>query len=120
MNSGVEEQTAKPLPTRRCTFGIVGGYGATGRAVVAELLKSSDGELLIGGRGPSKLKSFTAGLANRVSAALVDAFDGASLDEFCGRCSVIVNCAGPVTLLQDRVAQAANIAITSTPLAWES
>jgi saccharopine dehydrogenase-like NADP-dependent oxidoreductase len=29
------------------------------------------------------------------------------LDEFCRRCSIIVNCAGPVLLLQDRVAQAA-------------
>lgn len=74
---------------------------------MAELLKSSNGELLIGGRDPSKLKSVTAGLGNRVSAARVDALDAASLDVFCGRCSVIVNCAGPVMQLQDRVAQAA-------------
>ena len=97
----------QPLPTQKSTFGIVGGYGATGRAVVAELLKSGDGELVIGGRDPAKLKSFTAGLGSRVSAARVDALDAASLDEFCSRCSVIVNCAGPVMLLQDRVAQAA-------------
>jgi len=95
------------LPTQKNTFGIVGGYGATGKAVVAELLKSSDGELLIGGRDPAKLESFTAELGTRVSTARVDALDEASLDEFCRRCSVIVNCAGPVMLLQDRVAQAA-------------
>jgi hypothetical protein len=29
------------------------------------------------------------------------------LDDFCGRCSIIINCAGPVIRLQDRVAQAA-------------
>jgi saccharopine dehydrogenase (NAD+, L-lysine forming) len=95
------------LPTQKSTFGIVGGYGATGRAVLAELLKSSDGELLVGGRDPAKLKSLNAELGSRVSAVRVDALDAASLDEFCSRCSVIVNCAGPVMLLQDRVAQAA-------------
>jgi saccharopine dehydrogenase (NAD+, L-lysine forming) len=107
MKSRAEERTAKPLPLQKSTFGIVGGYGATGRAVVAELLKSGDGELLIGGRDPAKLKSVTAELRNGVSAARVDVLDTASLDEFCSRCSVIVNCAGPVMSLQDRVAQAA-------------
>jgi hypothetical protein len=33
--------------------------------------------------------------------------DEKSLDEFCSRCSTIVNCAGPVIVLQDRVAQSA-------------
>lgn len=107
MSLRAEERTAKPLPTQKSTFGLVGGYGATARAVAAELLKSSDGELLIGGRDPAKLKSATAELGSRVSAARVDAMDAASLDEFCRRCSVIVNCAGPVILLEDRVAQAA-------------
>src|SRR5215472_19249345 len=102
-----EERAVEPLPPQKSTFGIVGGYGATGKAVVAELLKSGDGELLIGGRDPAKLKSFTAELGSRVSAARVDALDEASLYEFCRRCSIIVNCAGPVILLQDRVAQAA-------------
>jgi hypothetical protein len=42
-----------------------------------------------------------------VSAARLDVLDVGSLDEFCSRCSIIVNCGGPVMLLQDRVAQAA-------------
>jgi len=37
----------------------------------------------------------------------VDVFNDASLDEFCGRCSIVVNCAGPVKVLEDRVARAA-------------
>jgi len=93
--------------SHRLAFGIVGGYGATGRAVVSELLRSCDGEPLIGGRDPAKLKSAAAEFGSRVSAARLDVLDARSLDEFCGRCSVIVNCAGPVHLLQDRVAQAA-------------
>jgi saccharopine dehydrogenase (NAD+, L-lysine forming) len=40
-------------------------------------------------------------------AACLDILDARSLDDFCSRCSIVVNCAGPVTVLQDRVAKAA-------------
>jgi saccharopine dehydrogenase (NAD+, L-lysine forming) len=93
--------------SQRAIFGIIGGYGATGRVVVSELLKSGDGELLIGGRDPAKLKSLAAEFGSRVSAARLDVLDIRSLDQFCGGCSIVVNCGGPVILLQDRVAQAA-------------
>jgi saccharopine dehydrogenase (NAD+, L-lysine forming) len=89
------------------TFGIVGGYGATGRMVAFELWKSCDGEILIGGRDLDKGKALAAELDGRASAAQVDILDAHSLDEFCSRCSIIVNCAGPVMQLQDCVAQAA-------------
>jgi hypothetical protein len=88
-------------------IGIVGGYGATGRAVAAELLKTCDSELLIGGRDASRLNAMASELGNRVSVAQLDVLDTRSLDDFCSRCSVVVNCGGPVMLLQDRVAQAA-------------
>ncbi len=93
--------------SQSATFGIVGGYGATGRVVVSELLKSGDGELLIGGRDPARLKQLAAEFGSRVSTAHLDVLDVSSLDEFCSGCSVVVNCGGPVMLLQDRVAQAA-------------
>lgn len=93
--------------SRTVTFGIVGGYGATGRIVASELWKSSDGEILIGGRDLAKGKALAAEFANRASAAYLDILDAHSLDDFCSRCSIIVNCAGPVMVLQDRVAQAA-------------
>ncbi|MGO9124202.1 MAG: saccharopine dehydrogenase family protein [Terriglobales bacterium] len=89
------------------TFGIVGGYGATGKMVASELWKSGNGEILIGGRDPAKGRALAAGFDGRVSAAQLDILDARSLEEFCSRCSVIVNCAGPVMVLQDRVAQAA-------------
>lgn len=92
---------------RGATFGIVGAYGATGRAVVAELLKSSEGQILVGGRDAAKLGAFASGFDRRVSPLRVDILDAHSLDEFCRGCSVVVNCGGPVTELQDRVAQAA-------------
>jgi hypothetical protein len=73
---------------------VIGGYGATGSVVVSELRKSGVGEVLIGGRDAAK-------------GTPVDILDARSLDDFCRRCSIIVNCAGPVMTLRDRVAQAA-------------
>ena len=92
--------------SQRATFGLVGAYGATGRLVAAELLKAR-GEFLIGGRDPAQLDSLGAKLGHEVSAVRLDVLDTRSLDDFCGRCSVLINCGGPVTLLEDRVAQAA-------------
>ena len=93
--------------SRTVTFGIVGGYGATGRIVTSELWKSCDGRILVGGRDLAKGKALAAEFDSRASAACLDILDVHSLDAFCSRCSIIVNCAGPVVLLQDRVAQAA-------------
>jgi len=93
--------------SRAVTFGIVGGYGATGRMVASELWKSCDGQTLIGGRALAKGRTLAAEFESRVSAAHLDILDAHSLDDFCSRCSVIVNCAGHVMALQDRVAQAA-------------
>jgi putative NADH-flavin reductase len=93
--------------SERPRFGIVGGYGSTGRAVVSELLKSGDGEIRIGGRDLAKGKALAAELGSRVSAMQLDVMDARSLADFCGGCSAIVNCGGPVSVLQDRVAQAA-------------
>jgi saccharopine dehydrogenase (NAD+, L-lysine-forming) len=53
-----------------------------------------------------KGKVFAAEFDTRTSAAHLDILDVHSLDDFCSRCSIIVNCAGPVVQLQDRVAQA--------------
>jgi len=70
-------------------------------------VKSSAGEILIGGRDLARGKAVAAELGSRVSAANLDVLDAHSLDNFCSRCSIIVNCAGPVMVLQDSVAQAA-------------
>ena len=89
------------------SFGIVGGYGATGKVVASQLHKSCTGEILVGGRDLAKAKALAAEFGQRVSAVHLDVLDARSLDEFCSRCSIIVNCGGPVRVLQDRVAQAA-------------
>jgi len=93
--------------SHRVAFGVIGGYGATGRNAVAELWKSCPADILVGGRDASKASALSAKFDSRVSATRVDVLDASSLDDFCRRCSIIVNCASPVMVLQDRVAQAA-------------
>ena len=93
--------------SERVTFGIVGGYGATGRSAASRLLKSGDGNVHLGGRDAAKVNSLAAELGSRASAASLDILDSRSLDDFCERCSIVINCGGPVIVLQDRVAQAA-------------
>ncbi|HLJ29700.1 MAG TPA: hypothetical protein VKY85_23535 [Candidatus Angelobacter sp.] len=56
------------------TFGIVGGYGATGRVVASELWKY-DGEILVGGRDLAKGKALAAEFDHRVSAVHLDILD---------------------------------------------
>ncbi len=74
---------------------------------MSELCKSSTGEIAVAGRDSGKAQTLARQFGDKVSVATVDVFDGRTLNAFCQRCSVIINCAGPMTLLQDRVAQAA-------------
>jgi Saccharopine dehydrogenase NADP binding domain len=92
---------------RSATFGVIGGSGSTGRAVAKELRFSTDRAIIIAGRNVSKLRTVAADLGGAVSAVGVDIRDPRSLEEFCAKCSVVVNCGGPVSELQDTVAQAA-------------
>jgi len=89
------------------TFGVLGGSGNTGKAVAQELRRSTENAILIGGRNVARLKTVAADLGSAVSAVRVDVRDLRSLEEFCGSCSVVVNCGGPVSELRDTVAQAA-------------
>lgn len=89
---------------RSATFGVIGGSGSTGKAVAKELLRSTDRAILIGGRNETNLEAAAADLGAAVSAVRVDVRDPRSLEEFCGRCSVVLNCGGPVSELQDTVA----------------
>lgn len=88
-------------------FGVIGGSGNTGKTVAMELRRRTDRAIHIGGRNLAKLDAVAAELGAAVSAIRLDVRDPRSLEEFCDRCSVVVNCGGPVSELQDIVAQAA-------------
>ena len=94
---------------RPATFGVVGGSGSTGKAVAKELRRSTDSAIIIAGRNVPNLRSMATDLGGAVTVVGVDVRDPRSLKEFCAKCSVVVNCGGPVSELQDRVAQAALI-----------
>jgi hypothetical protein len=87
--------------------GVVGGYGATGKVVLSELWKSTGWQIKIGGRNLDQAKTFAAGFDQRVTASHLDVLNDGSLDEFCRHCSMVVNCAGPVSALEDRIVQTA-------------
>jgi hypothetical protein len=98
---------AQKSMNRSATFGVIGGSGNTGKAVAKELRRSTESAILIGGRNLANLEAIATDLGAAVSAVRVEVRDPRSLEEFCGRCSIVVNCGGPVSELQDAVAQAA-------------
>lgn len=81
-------------------IGVLGGTGRVGRECLRHLSEALSCELLIGGRRPP-LGALPGTFEQ------VDIFDAASLARFCSRCSLIVNCTGPASLVRDRVALAA-------------
>ncbi|WP_246179116.1 saccharopine dehydrogenase NADP-binding domain-containing protein [Actinomadura decatromicini] len=82
------------------TVGVIGCYGAVGRALVRRLR----GRLRLGGRDLTQVRK-PARPGDEV--VQVDIDDAARLAEFCAGCDVVVNCAGPSASIGDTVAQAA-------------
>jgi saccharopine dehydrogenase (NAD+, L-lysine-forming) len=87
-------------------IGLVGGYGAVGEIVARELDRSTDYELVIGGRNLDKATAF-AGQLRHGRPVRVDVFQPDSVAEFCAPCGVVVNCASPSFKVLDRVARGA-------------
>jgi len=81
----------------RIDFGIVGGYGATGPAVVSELSRCGKGRILIGGRDLAKGKALAAEYDSQASAARLDVLDALLPPMFDCRqlCRAGENLAGP-------------------------
>ena len=88
-------------------IGIVGGYGRVGLEHAQYLIKTTDYEVLIGGRSSRKADKVATDLGARVSTQVVDIDDSSTLDAFCRECGLIINCAGPSWHVLDRVAIAA-------------
>jgi saccharopine dehydrogenase (NAD+, L-lysine forming) len=89
------------------TVGVIGGYGATGEVVVRQLIESTDCDVIVGGRDGGRAAQLAERMGARARATAVEAMSEAALDSFCGGCQLIVNCAGPSSVVGARVALAA-------------
>lgn len=93
--------------TRENTVGIIGAYGMTGRVVARELVKTTDLNLVLGGRNEKRALSLATELGVRATARHADIYDEQSLLGFCEPCSVVVNCAAPSCRVLDTVIKGA-------------
>lgn len=84
---------------------VLGATGVVGRAAVRMLTRLGVTELRVGARGRVELDS--AAMPPDAERCGVDANDPQSLAEFCAGTRLVLNCAGPSYLLEDRVARAA-------------
>lgn len=82
------------------TIGVIGATGRVGRECLRYLAGHTDFTLLAGSRNlPGALVPGTF--------QTVDVFDPASLARFCEQCALVINCAGPASVVKERVAFAA-------------
>lgn len=102
-----DRATQRQFADRPAVFGIVGGSGNMGAAIAEQLRHFGQMPILLGGRDLLKAQAASNKVGGATSALRVDVCDSQSLDDFCARCAVVVNAAGPVCELRDRVAQAA-------------
>jgi hypothetical protein len=87
-------------------IGIVGGLGGVGRRVVSTLQAWGGTTLRVGGRDTCG-RLACARLGERIQWRRVDALDAESLHAFCEDCAIVVNCAGPASVIGDTIALAA-------------
>ena len=88
-------------------IGVVGAYGATGRIVTQALSSQNEYPLVLIGRNEASLRELAAASNGRARVAVADVMDESSLVEACRGCRVIVNCAGPSSIILDRIARVA-------------
>jgi len=87
-------------------IGILGAYGAVGRSVVSSLRRhKAPLRLRLGGRSADSLAALGGWPDEEL--LLTEALDPAALVAMCSGCQVVINCAGPMHILGDRVGRAA-------------
>ncbi|MFS0554777.1 saccharopine dehydrogenase family protein [Brevibacillus sp. 179-C9.3 HS] len=85
-------------------IGILGATGVVGSAAVHTILSRTNHQIVLGGRNPGKLSELFPGMEDRLECLQVDVFAEEELDDFCGRCDLVINCAGPSKQIVDKVA----------------
>lgn len=88
-------------------IGVVGASGAVGRHAAHALRSLGRCGLVLGARRHGPLNTLAEELGGPVEVVPVDVDSVESLEAFCHRCDVVLNCAGPSYRILDRVAVAA-------------
>lgn len=83
--------------------GILGAGGAVGAGVLWLFESMSEMSLILGGRNLEKLHSISEEHRN-VQVVYADFNDPISVEHFCGKCDLIINCAGPSAQMKGSVA----------------
>lgn len=86
--------------------GVVGAYGAVGTAACRRLAASGIA-VRVGGRDPERTQRLARELGHGAHPMPVNLFSGPELDRFAAGCGVLLNCAGPASLVAGTVARAA-------------
>lgn len=91
--------------------GLLGCTGMVGKGALQLLMRHQDSICFhLGGRSKERMQKAVSEIAYKenmhISYSEVDICDEAQLDEFCKTCDVIVNCAGPFSLIGDKVIKA--------------
>jgi len=88
--------------------GVIGGYGNVGIEVVNYLFNNVSSKVLVGGRNIDKEKEiFREWKISSLHLQKVDIFNAQQIREFCYKCKIVINCAGPSYQVEDRVAKIA-------------
>jgi saccharopine dehydrogenase-like NADP-dependent oxidoreductase len=86
---------------------ILGGYGYVGACTARELLATTALPLTIAGRNRKRGASLARTLGQRVQSVYADACDKASLLEAMASACLTINCAGPSSVFNETIAEAA-------------
>jgi short subunit dehydrogenase-like uncharacterized protein len=97
----------KQTPVNGTRIGIVGAYGATGAVVARTFAAQRSRPLLLIGRNTQKLDELAGSITGDVATASIDVMDERALVDACRDCQVVINCAGPASVILDRVGHAA-------------
>ena len=86
----------------RSYIGVLGGRSEIGKHCVNELLQSTDSNIVIATR--SVVPDEEVLESERISYMEVDVFNPKQLDLLCKQSSLVINCAGPSTVILDTIA----------------
>ncbi|MBU5228212.1 saccharopine dehydrogenase NADP-binding domain-containing protein [Clostridium senegalense] len=86
-------------------IGILGATGVVGIGAVKTILKLNKYDVLLGYRNLEKIKSLYKDMISEDQYMKVEINNEDLVDNFCDRCDLVVNCAGPSNLISIKVAK---------------